>query len=260
MSILVDFYKKHGQTPAKYIEFKESDDPLNLKSALTNAFKMSPQKAIEFLEKKAKNIKFTQSWKDLDTEAHSKAFTVSKVASADLLQDIIDKLIKAEEEGLSLEKFKEEIELGIYKTGWLTDESGAVPSRLATIFNTNSQMAFALGQIKQQTLITDDYPYWLYQQIERKTKRHDHTRFHNKVFKATDPIWKSIYPPSGFNCKCVVIPVTESEAKSLGATIEDGKDFEKDIDPNHISPFDAYQPETNKYVNGIKEQLEKFLE
>jgi hypothetical protein len=118
------------------------------------------------------------------------------------------------------------------------------------------QMAYSQGKYKQQKLISDIYPSWKYSQIERSTKRHDHSLLNNKVFRHDDPIWKKIYPPSGFGCKCSVIPIKENSNLQDGSQyldeLNDSKDFQ-------MTPLDAWKVDTTKYVEGIREQLQKFL-
>lgn len=115
-------------------------------------------------------------------------------------------------EGWTLNTFKDKLLNRVQAAGW----SGATASRLKVIYDTNMQMAFSQGKYKQQKLISDLYPYWKYTQIERPTKRHNHSLLHNKVFRHDDPIWDLIYPPSGFGCKCSVTPIKDC------SNVEDG--------------------------------------
>ena len=58
---------------------------------LNALFEMPPQDAIDYL--KAKGFKIGWDWHETLNEAHSRAFTVAKVARIDLLQDIRKSLI-----------------------------------------------------------------------------------------------------------------------------------------------------------------------
>ncbi len=117
-------------------------------------------------------------------------------------------------------------------------------------------MAYAKGQYDQMKLISEIKPYWIYTQIERNTKRHDHALLHGKKFRHDDPIWNTIFPPSGFGCKCSVTPTKDGEG------VENGADYLeqfKDSEDFQLSPLKAWEPDTSKYVEGIKQKLEEML-
>ena len=38
----------------------------------------------------------------------------------------------------------------------------------------------------------------------------------NRIYHADDPIWNSIYPPNGYNCRCIVRALTPEQAKTRG--------------------------------------------
>ncbi len=68
---------------------------------------IAPEDAISYLEKKG--FKIGWDWHETLDNAHSKAFTVAKVARMDLLQDIRQSLITAMQQGQSLEQWKASI-------------------------------------------------------------------------------------------------------------------------------------------------------
>lgn len=248
-SLIVDYFKRTGRLPRKK-EYRFADP--NLKSALPIAFKMTPARAVEYLKKKGENIIPTDSWDELDSEAHDKAFTVAKVASADLLQTIFDHVEKAKTSGQTLKQFREDLLPKLEQAGW----AGATPSRLKVIYETNMQMAYAQGQYKQNKLIADIFPYWIYHQVERKNKRHEHSSLNGKKFRHDDPIWVLIHPPSAFGCGCWVEPTKDATGVENGADLM--AELEKS-DEFQISPLKAWQPDTEKYVEGIKSKLEEML-
>jgi SPP1 gp7 family putative phage head morphogenesis protein len=241
---IVEHFKKTGKIP-KLTGFR-FEDPFQ------TAFKISPERAIEWLKTRGKNLKLSIDWDELDSEAHDKAFTVAKVLNADILQLIYDFIETAKNEGWTFKEFKERLIEKLEQTGW----SGLTPSRLKVIYDTNIQMSYSQGKYKQQKLISNIYPFWKYTQKERPTKRHDHSRFHNKVFRHDDPIWKKIYPPSGFGCKCSVVPIKDNSRMETGNTylpdIENSKDFQ-------LSPLKAWEPQVENYVEGIRTKLKEML-
>jgi uncharacterized protein with gpF-like domain len=42
---------------------------------------------------------------------------------------------------------------------------------------------------------------------------------HGQVFRHDDPLWSSIFPPNGFNCRCRVIALSEAAVKRRGLTV-----------------------------------------
>jgi uncharacterized protein with gpF-like domain len=74
---------------------------------LNALFEMPPQDAIDYL--KAKGFKIGWDWHETLNEAHSRAFTVAKVARIDLLQDIRKSLIDAMQQGQGFEQWKANI-------------------------------------------------------------------------------------------------------------------------------------------------------
>ncbi len=54
--------------------------------------------------------------------------------------------------------------------------------------------------------------------------RDSHRALHGKVFKTTDRIWDTIYPPNGWNCRCTVIPAQGKEAEKGSAYRQSAKD------------------------------------
>jgi uncharacterized protein with gpF-like domain len=104
-------------------------------------------------------------------EAHSRAFTVAKVARIDLLQDIRKSLITALEQGQNLEQWKAAITPTLQQKGWWgkqtvinpvgieqTVQLGS-PRRLKTIFDTNVHKSLAAGRYKALMATVDTRPF-----------------------------------------------------------------------------------------------------
>jgi SPP1 gp7 family putative phage head morphogenesis protein len=246
---IIEFYKNFGRVPR--LGHFQFEDPFVI------AFKKPPKEALKWLKNRAKNQKISTNWDDLDSVAHDKAWTVAKVMSADVLQDVYDYVDGAKKEGWTFEKFKKKAMDGglverMQEAGW----TGKNASRLKVIYDTNMQMAFGHQQFKQLKLIAEIKPYWKYTQIQRPTKRHDHSLLDGKVFRHDDPIWNTIFPPSGFGCKCTVVPTKD------GTGVEDGEKYIeqfKDSPDFGLRPLEAWEPDMKKYVNGIAKALKAAL-
>lgn len=106
---------------------------------------------------------------------------------------------------------KEEIEkMGLGKKG----------SYFETVYRTNLQTAYSVGNYKAQVENKKTNPYWLYDGV-RDGREQDHTKnYDGKIWRADDKIWDSIYPPNDYNCRCNVIALDEEEFADYGIPLE----------------------------------------
>lgn len=198
------------------------------------AFRLEPNEIVKYFESKGCKISF--DWHELYEDAHAKAFTVAKMTNADLLKDtqtLIDKAIK---EGWSSQKFKK-VANGLFaKNGWtgtkeVTDPKTGktkkvelgTPRRIKKIFSCNMNSAYAVGHYKEQMEDADFAPYFQYMCILDNRTRPEHKAMHGKVFRYDDPIWQTMYPPNGWNCRCFVNSLTPEDIKKQGLTVESSK-------------------------------------
>lgn len=244
---VIEYYKAYGRPPG--FEFRENP-PAKLD-------KDEPKEVIDNLKQREKKLVTTKKWDDIDSEAHDKAFTVANIMKADILQEIYNEVEKAAKNGKPFKDFMNSVIDGGLKdrmkeAGWT---GGDNPSRLKVIWDTNINMAYAKEEYKAMKLVADEKPYWIYHQIERANKNKDHTQWNGRKFKHDDPIWNYIYPPSKFGCACWV------EATDDPTGCESSKSLNLDaIHKNaQISPLKAWQPDTSKYVDGIREQLQEMI-
>lgn len=174
-------------------------------------------------------------------EEHARDFVVAKAMRDDVLQTIRAELDRALSEGRTLGQFQADLAPRLEKLGWwgksierdpLTGELKEVQlgsmRRLRTIFDTNMRTAHAAGHWARIQRTKRAFPYLEYVQIERPTKRHDHARFHGKIWRVDDPIWLRIYPPNGWFCGCTVLQRTEGYMQRTGKTVSDPIDLQEE--------------------------------
>lgn len=89
--------------------------------------------------------------------------------------------------------------------------------------------AYAVGRYKQQMEDVDFAPYFQYQCILDNRTRPAHKAMHGKVFRYDDPIWQTMYPPNGWNCRCFVNSLTPEDIKKQGLTVESSDGHIKEI-------------------------------
>lgn len=185
------------------------------------ALGLPPEEAIKFLA--AKGFKLTWDWHEMLSVAHAQDFTVAKVLRMDVLQDIREMVAKSLQEGITFRDFERELTPKLQAKGWwgeiVNPETGEVatitPWRLRTIFDTNLQTSYMAGRWKSQWEGCKERPYLQYLAVLDGKTRPAHRALHGKVFRIDDPIWKYIYPPNGFRCRCRVRALSEEDLKEM---------------------------------------------
>lgn len=155
-------------------------------------------------------------WEALSDQARQKAFTVANVSQADVIQDLLDSLVLAQEEGLSLAEWKAGITEKL-TAAW----QGSVqnpPHRLDTIFRTNVQTASSHGRIRQMSHpdVVRLRPYRLYDATRDKRTTDICRKRHKTLLPADDPWWSDNTPPMHFNCRSRIRALRVSQARRRG--------------------------------------------
>ncbi len=187
------------------------------------ALTLPPAEAVRYFE--AKGYAITWNWQDLAEQAHTRAFTVSKMARFDLLTSTRRIVKRVLAEGRTLREGAAELEARLRKAGWwgrqtlVGPDGGAErvqlgsPHRIRTILRTNIAVAYAAGRHQRQAELRDARPYWQYVATLDPSTRDRHRELHGLTLRADDPAWETIYPPNGFNCRCRVRALTERQVR-----------------------------------------------
>ncbi|MCG9496209.1 phage head morphogenesis protein [Acinetobacter pittii] len=206
--------------------------PVAQRPELNALFNLPPNDAIDYL--KSKGFKIGWDWHETLDDAHSRAFTVAKVARIDLLQDIRSSLVTAMEKGQTLEQWKASITPTLQAKGWwgkktVINPEGreqevqlGSPRRLRTIYDTNMQSAFAAGRYKAMMAGSETRPYWEWRHITISNPRKQHVTLNGRLFRFDDPFWNVAYPPAEWGCKCRVIARSAREVEGKEILSSDG--------------------------------------
>jgi SPP1 gp7 family putative phage head morphogenesis protein len=182
-------------------------------------FNLEPKAAIAYLQHKG--YKLTGNWQAMLDDAHARAFTIAKAVRLDVVQDIRNALDRALRQGQTLKDFQKNVKPTLQAKGWwgkqiIVDGAGNAevarlgsPWRLATIYRTNLQSAFMAANYQEMAEATDSHPYWQYVAVLDGRTRPSHRAMNGRVFRHDDPVWNTIWPPNGFNCRCRVRPRSE---------------------------------------------------
>ncbi len=206
---------------------------------------LEPKDAVAFFAGKGEQLAW--DYTDVWAEANVHAFTVAKATSLELLRTIRAEVAKSIGPGQTFEQFKKTLRPRLEEMGWwgkqevLDIDTGEITEaqlgsvrRLRTIYQTNVQTSYMAGRYKRYVSNAVDRPYWRYVAIMDGRTRPAHAALNGKVFRWDDPIWKVIWPPNGWGCRCRVIALTQAEFEALGLPLEDGTDmiFESEVPIN----------------------------
>jgi len=193
-------------------------------------FTMAPDAALRWLNNKGLRIRGDAE--NMGATDHAHAFGFANLARLDIAQDIVNGLRDALANGQTVRQFQDALTPLLKKKGWwgtdekidlttgeITQKQMGNPARLSTIFRTELQGAYAAGRYESMLANAETRPYWRYVAVMDMRTRPAHARLHNRVFHYLDPIWKFIFPPNGFNCRCRVEALTEAEVIALGLVI-----------------------------------------
>ncbi len=155
----------------------------------------------------------------LEAGAKDLAFTISRVTSLDVLNEIQTDLDRALDEGLSMQEFRISASELLERKGF----EGLTPFRADNIFRTNIQTAFQVGRYKQMTepAVIKARPYWMYLAVDDGRSRPTHLAHHRKVYPADHSFWDVWYPPNGYRCRCTIVTVSEAEVEAQGLRVEE---------------------------------------
>ena len=59
------------------------------------------------------------------------------------------------------------------------------------------------------------FPYWKYVTAGDERVREEHRALNGVILRCNDPLWKKIYPPNGWKCRCRVAPLMRHEAEGV---------------------------------------------
>lgn len=151
-----------------------------------------------------------QTYDGLTAQYQRDAFTLAAASDARMVKKIQEALSEVAAKGGTAADFRAEVLK-------ITDDAGVQQINaftLDTAFNTAMQKAYSAGRLAQmkEEHMQAALPYWQYWTVGDDRVRPEHAVLDGFCARAIDPVWAKIYPPSGFNCRCSVVPVTADEA------------------------------------------------
>lgn len=192
-------------------------------------FDLPPTDAIAFL--KSKGLGLTWNFQEMQDDAHARTFTVVKAGKLDILSDIRGALVDALNAGGTLDDFNRDLIPTLRAKGWWGKQVAVDPDtldaelvqlgsvrRLKTIYQTNMQSAYMAGRYKRQ-MEADAFPFLQYVAVMDSKTRPSHSLLHGKIWRKDDPVWDTISPPRGYNCRCRTRALTPGQIEREGLTV-----------------------------------------
>lgn len=83
--------------------------------------------------------------------------------------------------------------------------------RAETLMRTHVYRAYAAARYRTLMSQRDIFPFWMYKISGKGTTRPSHRALANTIWPAGHPIWQTIFPPWGWGCLCLVVPLTRRQ-------------------------------------------------
>lgn len=162
--------------------------------------------AIDHFERKLRIP--TRGYYDLPGEVHAKSFMIAGAVNDAMLADFQSAILQGLKDGTTLQRFRDDFDRIVATHGW--QYNGKSGWRSAVIFRTNMRTSLMAGKWERAQAVKDIMPYLRYVQVQRPTKRPDHSRWHGMVVRIDDPWWHTHYPPNGWGCLCTAQSVSDA--------------------------------------------------
>lgn len=203
---------------SRLVNFADAQDNTSGDLGIYTSFDLPSTGAIDYLRNLTPVTK--DLFDGLTRQYRNDAITVAGVNDQRIIQKVRDALGIVVTEGGTAEDFRKIV-------NHITDEAGAAKLsafEIDTVFNTNVQKAYSAGRYEQMNdeSVLDALPFWQYWTVGDDRVRPEHAAIDGFVARAIDPVWHKIYPPSGFNCRCSVVPITEEEALDIDKNASEG--------------------------------------
>lgn len=194
-------------------------------------------------------------FRKLEADQRQRAFWVAGVTQARTVQEVMDSIGRAIENGTTLEEFKAEAGAKLAEA-W----GGANAPRLETVFRTNVMGAYNGGrtEVFDDPEIRKARPYLRFEAVGDSRTTEICEALDGTVLPADDPFWNTHTPPLHYNCRSIVTPLSPEEAEDEG--IAEGPPDTGGAAPDEgfgqpQRPGDAEEPDTE----GFDEEIQDIL-
>lgn len=159
-----------------------------------------------------------RTFKKLVDTAKDKAFTVSGVLKKDIEQNFQPLITDAIEQGQSFSTFKNRLD-DLFETRYLKTTPEVQPGQIQTVFRNSIFSSYNRSRdnvILESDVLQEVFPAFEYAAVLDNRVRPSHEKLDGRVYRANDPIWETINPPSDHNCRCIKISVNVFDFEERG--------------------------------------------
>lgn len=185
------------------------------------------------------------------------AFTISGYTSIEIVNQFHDEILKAIENGTTIEHFKKEINTFLERKGY----EGIDNFQADNIFRTNIQTAYNVGHYEQMTDkdVVSLRPYWRYEAVDDEDTRPTHRAMDGMVYPADHEVWDTWYPPNGYRCRCTVSSLSKRQVESRGLEVRDEMPPLVPDEGFHTNPAKKeFKPDISKYPEALKKAYDRL--
>ena len=170
------------------------------------------RRAIEFLTRR--QLLTPDEFVRLSSSARLAGFTFAGATSKTMVRTAQRSVAKSMRAGASVDLAAIELNATLVRAGYspLNPWHAALVSRQAYATSYGAASWQALHDPRIAALV----PMFRYVTLDDGRVRASHLALHNKFFRRDDPIWNTIWPPNGFNCRCFVRGVTVNMVRTYG--------------------------------------------
>lgn len=149
-------------------------------------------------------------------EMGRKAFTVARVFEETTLDRIKRSLASSIDEGEDLDQWKQRLTEADDDDPSIMDQVGVGalnPYHAETVFRAQWQNIYQVSIREGYERTRDAWAFYEYVTMDDDRVRSSHQAMHGVRRPTTDPIWRTWWPPNGYNCRCTVVAISRVEAQ-----------------------------------------------
>jgi SPP1 gp7 family putative phage head morphogenesis protein len=191
-------------TSSRLVGFADQPDDIQIYTS----FDLPNTGAIEYIRNLTPVTKSV--FDGLSAQYRNDAFTIAGVTDQRTLAKIRDELGQIIAQGGTAADFR-------HAVAQLRTDAGVealTSADIDNVFQTQTQKAYASGRYEQMTddSVQEALPYWQFWTVGDDRVRPEHRVLDLFTAKAIDPVWRKIYPPCGWGCRCSVVPLVATDA------------------------------------------------
>lgn len=157
---------------------------------------------------------------------HVNDFHVAYLTSVAQVDTVRNSLVSALESGTSFKDWKKGLE-----------RDDVLLPHATTVWRTNVFNAFNDGRYRGYLEDKGDFPWLIYEAVDDDRTRPNHAANDGLAMPLDDERWEGRIPALGYNCRCLIINLTEDEARARGRVFDPSPDGEPDSPEWGSSPF-----------------------